>query len=155
MANVQAIPKGYHSVTPHLVVSRASEAIEFYKKALGAKEVSRFSTPDGKIMHAELQIGDSRVMLGDEMPEMSARGPKALGGTAVALFLYREDIDSLWKQAINAGAKQVDPLINQFWGDKAGCIEDPYGHRWWLAQHLEDLSDEEMRKRAQAAFATR
>jgi PhnB protein len=155
MANVQAVPKGYHTVTPHLVVSRASDAIEFYKKAFGAKEVSRFSAPDGKVMHAELQVGDSRIMLGDEMPEMGARGPKSVGGTPVALFLYRDDIDSLWRQAISAGAKQVDPMVNQFWGDKAGSLEDPFGHRWWLAQHIEDLSDDEMKKRAKAAFASR
>ena len=155
MANVQAVPKGHHTVTPHLIVNKASEAIDFYKKAFGATEVSRFAGPDGKIMHAEVQIGDSRVMLGDEMPEMGARGPKAIGGTPVGLFLYLNDVDRFWKQATGAGAKQVEPLINQFWGDRSGCVEDPYGHRWWLSQHIEDLSDEELGKRAKEAFATR
>jgi PhnB protein len=155
MANVQAVPKGHHTVTPHLVVNNASAAIDFYKKALGASEVSRFAGPDGKIMHAEIQIGDSRVMLGDEMPMPGGggRSPRSLGGTPVGLFLYLPDVDRLWKQALGAGARQVDPLTDQFWGDRAGCIEDPYGHRWWLAQHIEDVSDEEMGRRAKAQFA--
>ena len=155
MPNVQAVPKGHHTVTPHLIVNRASEAIDFYKKAFGATEVSRHTGPDGKIMHAEVQIGDSRVMLGDEMPEMGAKSPRALGGTPVGLFLYINDVDRLWKQATGAGAKEVQPLLNQFWGDRAGCVEDPYGHRWWLSQHIEDLSDEDLGKRAKAAFAAR
>lgn len=155
MASVQAVPKGYHTVTPHLVVPKASDAIEFYKKAFGAREVSRFSGPDGRVMHAELEIGDSRVMLGDEMPEMGVRAPTSVGGTPVALFIYQDDIESLWRQALSAGARQVDPLVSQFWGDKAGSVEDPFGHRWWLAQHIEDVSDEEMRRRAKAAFASR
>jgi PhnB protein len=155
MANVQAVPKGHHTVTPSLVVNKAAEAIDFYKKAFGATEVSRFTGPDGKIMHAEVQIGDSRVMLMDEMPEHGGRGPRALGGTPVGLFVYMNDIDRLWKQATGAGAKQIEPLVNQFWGDRSGCIEDPYGHRWWLSQHVEDLSDEELGKRAKEAFATR
>jgi PhnB protein len=155
MANVQAVPKGHHTVTPHLIVNKASEAIDFYKKAFGATEVSRFTGPDGKVMHAEVQIGDSRVMLGDEMPGQGGRGPRALGGTPVGLFLYMNDVDKLWKQATGAGARQVEPLVNQFWGDRSGCVEDPYGHRWWLSQHIEDLSDEELGKRAKAAFASR
>ena len=155
MAAVQPIPKGYHSVTPHLIVSRASEAIDFYKKAFNAKEVSRFAGPDGHIMHAEVQIGDSRIMLGDEMPEHGGRSPRALGGTPVGLFLYQPGVDKLWKQAINAGGKQVEPLTDQFWGDRSGCIEDPYGHRWWLSEHIEDLSESELEKRAKAAFAGR
>jgi PhnB protein len=155
MANVQAVPKGHHTVTPSLVVNKAAEAIDFYKKAFGATEVSRFTGPDGKIMHAEVQIGDSRVMLMDEMPEHGGRGPRALGGTPVGLFVYMNDVDRLWKQATGAGAKQIEPLVNQFWGDRSGCIEDPYGHRWWLSQHVEDLSDEELGKRAKEAFATR
>jgi PhnB protein len=106
-------------------------------------------------MHAEVQIGDSRVMLGDEMPQQGAKSPRALGGTPVGLFLYLNDVDRLWKQATGAGAKQVEPLANQFWGDRSGCVEDPYGHRWWLSQHIEDLSEEELGKRAKAAFATR
>ena len=149
----QAIPKGYHTVTPSLVVAGADRAIDFYKKALGAVEQSRFAGPDGKLMHAEIKIGDSVIMLGDEMPDHGARGPKSYGGTSVGFFIYGENVDAAWKQALDAGAKSVVPLADQFWGDRTGCIEDPFGHRWWLAQHIQDLTPEELKQGAEAAFS--
>jgi uncharacterized glyoxalase superfamily protein PhnB len=154
MANkAQAIPKGYHTVTPSLFVVGAAKAIEFYKKALGAEELMRFPGPDGAIMHAEIKIGDSIVMLADEMPEQGGRGPKSIGGTPVSFFVYRENVEAEWKRALDAGAKVLVPLADQFWGDRTGCLEDPFGHQWWLAQHLQDLTPDEIRKNAEAFFA--
>jgi PhnB protein len=149
----QAIPKGFHTITPSLFVAGAAKAIDFYKKAFGAEERMRFPAPDGSIMYAELKIGDSTIMLGDEMPDQGGRGPKTIGGTPVSFFLYRENVDAEWKKAINAGAREIVPLADQFWGDRAGCIEDPFGHQWWLAQHMQDLTEEELRKNAEAFFA--
>ena len=151
--NTQAVPKGYHSVTPSLFVAGAAKAIEFYKKALGAEETSRFPAPDGTIMHATIRIGDSTLMLGDEMPDHGARGPKSIGGTPVSFFVYQENVDAAWKRAIDAGAKEIMPLEDQFWGDRAGCFEDPFGHQWWLAQHLRDMTTEELNKAAEAHFS--
>ncbi|MGH7581420.1 MAG: VOC family protein, partial [Gemmatimonadales bacterium] len=142
----QAIPKGHHTITPSLFVAGAAKAIEFYKKALGAVELTRFAGPDGSIMHAELRIGDSIIMLADEMPDQGGRGPKSIGGTPVSFFLYGEDVDGAWKRAVDAGAKPVVPLADQFWGDRTGCLEDPFGHQWWLAQHIQDLTPEELQK---------
>jgi PhnB protein len=149
----QAVPKGYHTVTPSLVVAGAAKAIDFYKKALGAEEVMRFPGPDGSLMHAEIRIGDSTIMLGDEMPEHGGRGPKLIGGTPVSFFVYRDNVDAAWKRALDAGGKPIMPLIDQFWGDRAGCFEDPFGHRWWLAQHVKDMTAEELQKSAEAFFA--
>jgi PhnB protein len=149
----QAIPKGYHTVTPNIVVAGADEAIAFYKKAFGAEELMRFAGPDGKIMHAEIRIGDSIIMLNDEMPDHGARGPKSYGGTSVGFFIYGDNVDAAWTRAIQAGAKETVPLADQFWGDRTGCIEDPFGHRWWLAQHIQDLTPEEIRQGAEAAFS--
>jgi PhnB protein len=149
----QAIPKGYHTVTPSLVVDGAAKALDFYKKALEAEEVMRFPGPDGTIMHAEIRIGDSRIMLGDEMPEQGGRGPKSYGGTPVSFFVYRENVDAAWKRAVEAGGKPIMPLADQFWGDRAGCFEDPFGHHWWLAQHVQDLTPEELRKAAESFFS--
>jgi PhnB protein len=149
----QAVPKGYHTVTPSLVVAGAAKAIDFYKKALGAQEVMRFPGPDGSLMHAEIRIGDSTIMLGDEMPEHGGRGPKLIGGTPVSFFVYRDNVDAAWKRALDAGGKPIMPLIDQFWGDRAGCFEDPFGHRWWLAQHVKDMTAEELQKSAEAFFA--
>lgn len=149
----QAIPRQYHTVTPSLVVAGAAKALEFYKKAFGAEERSRFPGPDGSIMHAEIRIGDSVVMLADEMPEQGGRGPKSIGGTPVSFFVYRENVDAEWKRAVDAGAKEIMPLADQFWGDRTGCLEDPFGHHWWLAQHIEDLTPEEMQKRGEAFFS--
>ena len=152
-AKTQAIPKGYHTVTPSLFVTGAAKAIDFYKSAFGAEEVMRFPAPDGTIMHAEIRIGDSAIMLGDEMPDRGGKSPKTIGGTPVSFFIYRENVDEAWKRAVNAGGKQIMPLIDQFWGDRAGCLEDPFGHRWWLAQHVKDLSPEELKEAADSFFA--
>jgi PhnB protein len=149
----QAIPKGFHTITPSLFVAGAAKAIDFYKKAFGAEERMRFPAPDGSIMYAELKIGDSTIMLGDEMPDQGGRGPRTIGGTPVSFFLYRENVDAEWKKAIDAGAREIVPLADQFWGDRAGCIEDPFGHQWWLAQHMQDLTEEELRKNAEAFYA--
>jgi len=149
----QAIPKGYHTVTPSIVVDGAAKAIDFYKKALGAEEIMRFPGPDGKIMHAEIRIGDSVIMLVDQMPEQGGRGPKLIGGTPVSFFVYGENVDAAWKRAVDAGAKPIMPLDDQFWGDRTGLLEDPYGHHWWLAQHVEDLTPEELNKRSEAFFS--
>jgi len=146
----QAIPKGLHTVTPSLIVAGAAKAIDFYKKALGAEELMRFPGPDGKIMQAEIRIGDSVIMLGDEMPEHGAKGPNAYGGTSVSFFVYGENVDAAWKRAVDAGAKPVMPLADQFWGDRTGCLEDPFGHHWWLAQHIQDLTPEEIQKGSEA-----
>jgi PhnB protein len=152
-SKAQAIPKGHHNVTPSLFVAGAAKAIEFYKKALGAEELMRFPGPDGSIMHAEIKIGDSIIMLADEMPDMGGRGPKTIGGTPVSFFVYRENVDREWKRAVDAGAKVLVPLADQFWGDRTGCVEDPFGHQWWLAQHVADLTPEQIKKNAEAFFA--
>jgi PhnB protein len=149
----KAIPKGHHTVTPSLFVAGAAKAIDFYKKALGAEELMRFPAPDGTIMHAELRIGDSIIMLGDEMPDQGGRGPKSIGGTPVSFFVYGENVDAAWKRAVDAGAKPIVPLADQFWGDRTGCLEDPFGHQWWLAQHIKDLTPEELRKEAESFFS--
>jgi PhnB protein len=151
--SAQAIPQGYHTVTPSLVVAGAAKALDFYKKALGAEERSRFPAPDGSIMHAEIKIGDSIIMLGDEMPEHGARGPRAIGGTPVSFFIYRDNVDKAWKQALDAGGKEIMPLVDQFWGDRAGCFEDPFGHHWWLAQHVKDMTPEELRQAGEQFFS--
>jgi PhnB protein len=151
--SAQAVPRGYHTVTPSIVVAGAAKAIDFYKKGLAAEELMRFPGPGGMIMHAELKIGDSIIMLADEMPDQGGRGPKSYGGTPVSFFIYRENVDEAWKRAVDAGAKEIMPLDNQFWGDRTGCLEDPFGHRWWLAQHIEDLTPEEMQQRSQEFFS--
>ena len=149
----QAIPKGYHTVTPSIFVAGAARAIDFYKKALGAEERSRFPAPDGTIMHAEIKIGDSIIMLADEMPEQGGKSPKSYGGTPVSFFIYSENVDAAWKRAVDAGAKPVMPLIDQFWGDRAWCLADPFGHQWWLAQHIKDMTPEELRQAAVSFFS--
>lgn len=150
-SKVKAIPEGYHTVTPYLIIKGAADAIEFYKKALGATEVLRMPQPDGRIGHAEIQIGDSFVMLADEFPEMNNRGPKSLGGSPVTIHLYVDDVDAVAKKALAAGAKELTPVKDQFYGDRAGKFEDPFGHIWYISTHKEDLSPEEIGKRAKAA----
>lgn len=150
-AKVKARPAGYHTVTPYLIIKRAADAIEFYKKALGATELMRMPQPDGRIGHAELKIGDSHVMLADEFPEKNIRGPKSLGGSPVTIHLYVEDVDAVAKRAVAAGAKELMPVTDQFYGDRAGKFEDPFGHLWYISTHKEDLSPEEIAKRAKAA----
>jgi len=150
MAKVKAVPAGYHTITPYIVVQGGAAAIEFYKKAFGAEEIYRMDMPDGRLGHAELQIGDSRLMLSDEMPEMPdavARTPKTLGGTTFGFNVYLEDVDSRFERAVAAGAKVRRPLTNQFYGDRSGTIEDPFGHLWTLASRVEDVSPEEMKRR--------
>jgi PhnB protein len=150
---VAPIPKGYHSVTTYLVVDNAKRAIEFYERAFGAKEGMRMDGPGGKISHAELKIGDSMIMLSDEMPGTGARSPKSLGGTTAGIFLYLEDVDSVFKQAVSAGAKVDMQLADQFWGDRFGRLTDPFGHSWSLATHKEDVAPDEMAKRMKEAAA--
>jgi PhnB protein len=146
------IPDGYHTATPYLIVNGAAQALEFYKKAFGATEMMRFPGPGGKIMHAEIKIGDSPIMLADEAPEMGARSPKTIGGTPVSLLLYVEDVDAWASKAVAAGAKVQRPVQDQFYGDRTGTFEDPFGHVWSIATHKEDVSLEEMQKRAASAF---
>ena len=138
------IPEGYHSVTPYLIVTGAASAIEFYKHAFGAKEVMRIPHPDGRVGHAELQMGDSRIMLADEFPEMGARSPMSLGGTPVSILLYVEDVDAVTARALAAGAKMLRPVKDQFYGDRSGTLTDPFGHVWTVATHIKDVSSEEM-----------
>jgi len=141
------VPEGYYTVTPYLHVKDASRAIDFYKRAFGASEKVRMPMSDGRIGHAELQIGNSMIMLADEFPERNVKGPQSLGGTAVGLCLYVEDCDSLFNQAVAAGAKVDRPLADQFYGDRSGTVIDPFGHQWSIMTHTEDVSPEEMKKR--------
>ena len=150
----KAIPKGYHAVTPYLSVQGAAGAIAFYKKAFGAKEVMRMPGADGTIGHAEIQVGDSRIMLADEFPEMNFRGPRSIGGTPVNIHLYVADVDKVVKKAGAAGAKLLRPVQDQFYGDRSGSLEDPYGHVWHVATHIEDIPMKELKKRAAAMAAS-
>ena len=150
-SRVKPIPEGYHTATPYLIVRDAARAIEFYKKAFGAQELMRMANPSGKIGHAEIKIGDSPIMLADEVPGMGYRSPESLGGSPVSLLLYVEDVDAVFNQAVAAGAKVQRPVADQFYGDRTGGVTDPFGHVWYVATHMEDVSPEEMRKRAAAA----
>ena len=150
---VKRIPEGYHTVTPHLVVRGAAEAIEFYKKAFGAKEIRRAPGPDGKsIMHAELQLGDSRIFLNDEFPQMGALSPLALKGSPVTIHLWFEDVDSAFQKAVQAGARVAMPLADQFWGDRYGILESPSGHRWSLSTPKKKASESELKAGAAKHF---
>jgi PhnB protein len=153
-SNVKPIPEGEHSITPYLVIQGAAKAIDFYRKAFGAKEVMRLSDPKGdKVGHAELMIGDSKVMLADEYPDFGFRAPPAIGGTPVSLLLYVNDVDAVFQRAVAAGAKELRPVANQFYGDRMGTLQDPFGHVWSIATHVEDVPPEEMKRRAEASFA--
>jgi len=145
----KAIPDGYHSVTPYLIVKGAANAIDFYKRAFGATEQFRMPTPDGRVGHAEIKIGDSTIMLADESPEMGYRGPQTIGGAAVSLMVYVERVDETFKQALAMGAKELQPLKDQFYGDRSGTVEDPFGHVWTVATHVEDIPPEELSRRAE------
>ena len=149
-AAAKPIPQGYHSVTPYLILNSASDAIAFYKKALGADEVMRMEDPGGKVHHAEIKIGDSRIMLADEHPELQALSPKTIGGSPVSIHLYVADVDAAVERAVAAGAKLVRPVADQFYGDRVGGIEDPFGYRWFFATRKEDLTMDEIRRRATA-----
>jgi len=150
-STVKPIPDGYHSVTPCLVIKNAAAAIEFYKTAFGAIELFRMPQPDGKIGHAELKIGDSPIMLADEFPELKYVSPQTLGGSPVSLMIYVEDVDTIFKRAILAGASEKKPVQDEFYGDRSGSLIDPFGHVWHIATHKEDVAPEEMDKRARAA----
>jgi uncharacterized glyoxalase superfamily protein PhnB len=147
------IPDGYHTVTPALTVKNGAEAIEFYKRALGAEEIMRFPGPDGRLMHAEMKIGDSRFMLGEEMPEQGCRAPVSVGNVSSSLYVYVQDVDKSFRRAVEAGAKSLMAPTDMFWGDRFGTVEDPSGHRWGLATHKEDPSPEEMARRQKEFFA--
>jgi PhnB protein len=150
---VKPIPEGYHTLTPYIEIENAGEAIEFYKRAFGAKEQVRMDAPGGRIGHAELEIGDSLLMLADPFPQSSIRTPKAVGGTTVNLFMYVENADAVVQQAVDSGATVTRPVENMFWGDRFGIVTDPYGHTWSIATHVEDVSPEEMEERSKAAMA--
>ena len=152
-SKVKAIPDGYHSITPYLTVEDAAEAIEFYGRAFGAEETVRMNGPDGSIGHAELQIGDSKVMLSDPFPQSSVRPPSERGGPTASIFLYVDDVDAAFKRAVDAGAKVEMALEDMFWGDRFGTLADPFGQVWSIATHIEDLSEEEMAERSKAAMA--
>jgi PhnB protein len=147
------VPDGYHTVTPYLAVDDAAAAIEYYKRAFGAKERERMEGPDGKIGHAELEIGDSLVMLSDPFPQGSTRPPSELGGTSASVFLYVDDVDSVVQKAVDSGASVTMEVADQFWGDRFGTVTDPFGHVWSIATHIEDVPPEEMAERAKAAMA--
>jgi PhnB protein len=147
---VKPIPEGYHTVTPYLIVKGAARAIDFYVRAFGAKELFRMAQPDGRVGHAELQIGDSRVMLADEYPEIGAKSPQAYGGSAVTIHLYVPDVDAVVERAVAAGAQLTRPVADQFYGDRNGGVTDPFGHSWFVSTHVEDVSPEEIERRAAA-----
>ena len=154
MADVKPIPDGYPQVTPYLIVDGGDAAIAFYSKVLGAKERMRMGSPGERVGHAELTLGDSLVMLADEHPEMGILGPKSTGGTPVTISVYVEDVDSVFERALAEGASSIRAVENQFYGDRSGQFEDPFGHRWSIATHVEDVPPEEMEKRAAEAMAT-
>ena len=151
---VKPIPEGYHSVIPTLALDDAARAIEFYKQAFGARERMRMPAPDGRVAHAELEIGDSVVMLADALEHSPARPPKELGGTTGGVFLYVEDVDGVVQRAVEAGATVTMPVEDQFWGDRFGSILDPFGHAWAIATHTEDLTEEQIAARAEEAMAS-
>lgn len=151
--SVNPIPEGYHTVTPYVIVDGAADALEWYAKAFNATEMLRLPGPDGKLMHCEFKIGDSPIMMADGCPEMNAKGPQAYGGSPVSICLYVEDVDALFKQAIDAGGKELRPVTDQFYGDRMGTLEDPFGHTWSIGTHMEDLTEEEVGERFQAMMS--
>jgi PhnB protein len=149
--STKPIPEGHHTVAPYLAIKNAAEALEFYKKAFGATETFRLMMPDGRLGHGEIRLGDSVIMLSDEFPEYDGgTSPKTLGGSSVCIHLYVEDVDAFFKTALSAGARERKPVMDQFYGDRSGQLEDPFGHLWWVATHKEDVSMEELKKRMQA-----
>ena len=146
------IPDGYRTATPYLIIKGAAEAIEFYKRAFGATELLRMADAQGRVGHAEIKIGDSVIMLADEHPAMGYRGPRSLGGSSVSILLYLADVDGVFERAVRAGAKAQRPVADQFYGDRSGTLEDPFGHVWTVATHVEDVPPEEMQRRAEAAM---
>ncbi|MGA8403528.1 MAG: VOC family protein [Nitrososphaeraceae archaeon] len=153
-ATVKAIPDGHHTITPYLVVKNGAQAIEFYKKAFSAEECFRMNGPDGKsIGHAQLKIGDSVFMLADEFPQMNSLSPESIGGSPVSMYVYVEDVDAVFNQAVSAGATVLNPVMDMFYGDRWGYIKDPFGHLWSIATHKKDLTPDELKKAAEMAFA--
>ena len=153
-ATVKAIPEGHHTITPYLVVRNGTQAIEFYKKAFGAEERFCMNTPDGKcIGHAELKIGDSLFMLADEFPQMNSLSPESIGGSPISMYVYVEDVDAVFNQAVSAGATVLNPVMDMFYGDRWGYIKDPFGHLWSIATHKKDLTPDELKKAGEIAFA--
>ena len=152
-SSVKPIPDGHRTVAPYLAIKNAAGALEFYKKAFGAIETYKLTIPDGRVGHAEIRLGDSLIMLSDEFPEFGGKAPETLGGSPVSVHLYVEDVDAFFKRALAAGARELKPIANQFYGDRSGQLEDPHGHLWWVATHKEDVAPEEMQKRVQALFA--
>ena len=146
----KSVPEGYHAATPYLIVKGAAEAIEFYKRAFGATELLRMADPQGRVGHAEIKIGDSVIMLADEHLAMGYRGPRSLGGSSVSILLYLEHVDTVFERAINAGARALRPVANQFYGDRSGTLEDPFGHVWTVATHVEDVPPDELERRIAA-----
>lgn len=151
--NVKPVPEGFRTVTPHLMVQDVAQASDFYQRAFGAKEIVRMSGPQGKVTHAQITIGDSNIFLGPAPAIGNLRSPESLGGSTVSIFLYLDNVDSVFSQAVSAGAKATQPLADMFWGDRYGVMADPFGHSWSLATHIEDVAPEEMDKRAQEAMA--
>jgi PhnB protein len=149
---VKAIPDGYHSITPYLIIDGAAKAIDFYSKVFGATEILRLPGPGGKLGHAEIRIGDSVVMMADEMPEMGHRGPKSLGGSPASIMIYVEHVDRIFEKAVASGATVDRPIQDQFYGDRSGTILDPFGYKWTISTHIEDVSPEEMNKRIATLF---
>jgi len=154
-ATTKPVPDGYHTATPYLVIKGAAKAIDFYKAAFGATELTRLAAPDGNVMHAEIKIGDSPIMLSDECPDYNALGPLTIGGTTVSIVLYVADVDTVVNRAVAAGAALVMPVADQFWGDRMGTVVDPFGHKWSVATHTEDVSPEEISKRARDLFGNK
>ncbi len=151
--SVKPIPAGHRTVTPYLAIKNGAKALEFYKKAFGATEIYKLMMPDGRLGHAEIRLGDSMVMLSDEFPEFGGKSPETLGGSPVSIHLYVEDVDAFFKKALAAGAKERKPVMDQFYGDRSGQLEDPFGHLWWVATHKEDIAPEEIQKRLLAMCA--
>ncbi|MGE3151228.1 MAG: VOC family protein [Nitrospiraceae bacterium] len=147
---VNAIPVGYEGATPYLIIKDAARALEFYKKAFGATEIIRVAAPDGKVGHAEIKIGAAIIMLADEFPDMNCRSPQSFGGTPVSILVYVQDVDTFINQAVSAGATVLRPVENKFYGDRAGSLQDPFGHQWHFATHVEDVPPDELAKRAES-----
>jgi PhnB protein len=153
MSPVKSIPDGHRTVTPYLAIKNAAKALEFYQKAFGATETYKLTLPDGRVGHAEIRLGDSVIMLADEFPEYGGKSPQSLGGSPVSIHLYVEDVDAFFKRALAAGARERKPVMDQFYGDRSGQLEDPFGHLSWVATHKEDIAPSEMQKRVQAMFS--
>ena len=152
-SKVKAIPEGHRTVTPYLAIRGAAKALEFYKRAFGATELYKLMMPDGRVGHAEMRLGDSLIMLADEFPEYGAKAPATLGGSPVNLHLYVDDVDAVFQRAVAAGAVERQPVMDQFYGDRSGQLEDPFGHLWWVATHKEDVPPDEIQRRAEAMYS--